>query len=69
MSLSLATYAIIQNGSIVTKATIPHNPLMVMIRKDGKVVLIPNGKEGALPDERVYEKEQFDLARYLLIKK
>lgn len=67
MSLSIATSKLIRNGSIVTKNTVPYRPMMVMIRADGKIVLIPNGKNGGTPDERVYLPEQFDLARYLLI--
>ena len=68
MPLPIATYKTVKNGSIVTKGTVPHRPMMVMIRTDGKVVLMPNGKNGGTPDERVYLPEQFDLVRYLLIK-
>jgi hypothetical protein len=68
MSLPFATSKLVMNGSIVTKDTRPYRPMMVMIRGDGKIVLMPNGKDGGTPEERVYLPEQFDLARYILIK-
>lgn len=68
MPLNLATHKNVRNGSIVTKDTLPHRPMMVMFRNDGRIVLMPNGKDGGQPDERSYLPEQFDLARYRIIK-